>query len=103
MSYMLRFIQRFREDKTEEFIALEKRFAELEKNNPEFPKGIRYLPYKASELANTLIWECEFVSLEELHAALGFLESDPRHKELYDLQSQFFLEARTEIYKRFEV
>lgn len=103
MSYKLRFIQKFRKDKTAEFMELEKKFAELEKSVPEFPKGTRYIPYKARDPVNTLIWECEFPSLEDIDSALKLLETDIRHKELYDLQSQYFLEASTEIYEILEV
>ena len=42
MSYQLRFVQRFRLAKTAEFMALERQFADVEKQYPEFPN--RNLP-----------------------------------------------------------
>lgn len=99
MAYKLRFVQRFQEGEREAFLRLERQFAALERENPAFPKGRRYLPYSGREPGNTLIWECEFPSLADAQAALDFLGGDPQHEALYAQQSVFFLEAYTEIYR----
>jgi hypothetical protein len=99
MSYKLRFVQRFQQNKEKEFMELEKMFIQLEHEVKEFPKGKRFLPYTGREPANTLIWECEFPTLEEAQNALSFLENDPRHEELFQKQVQYFIESYVEIYK----
>jgi hypothetical protein len=103
MSYKLRFVQRFQESKRAEFLELEKQFAVLERTVCEFPKGKRYLPYSGREAANTLIWECEFETLEDAQKALAFLENDPRHEALYKQQSVYFIESYVEILKELGV
>ncbi len=102
MAYKLRFVQEFEEGRRAEFLALEKQFAVLERENPAFPKGRRYLPLSGREPTHTLIWECEFETLDGAFAALKFLGSDPEHEALYDRQSKLFTRAYTEIYQTFE-
>ena len=43
MSYKLRFVQTFKQEKAKEYLELEKLFAEFEQKYPEVPKGTRYL------------------------------------------------------------
>ncbi|HBE76389.1 MAG TPA: hypothetical protein DDW65_01195 [Firmicutes bacterium] len=102
MSYKLRLTQRFQEHKRSEFIELEKKFMQLERENPQFPKGKRYLSYIGREPGNTLIWECEFVSLDEVLKTLEFLRNNPDHDELFQQQVKFFLESYVEIYQALE-
>ena len=102
MKYKLRFVQRFKQDKADEFLKLEKKFMELEQKEPKFPKGKRFTPYWGKEPMNTLIWECEFSSLEEAVNAQVFLENNVMHKELLDEQIQYFIESYAEIYKSLE-
>jgi hypothetical protein len=102
MSYLLRFVQKYRPDKREEFLALESKFIELEKSVVEFPKGKRFTPYAGREPGNTLIWECEFDTLADAHKALSFLETDKRHEDLYLQQVPYFLDAYTELYQSIE-
>jgi len=102
MSYKLRFVQKFEQRNTEEFVELERKFAEFEKKYPEFPKGKRYFPYIARDPQNTLIWEADFDTLEELIEAKRFFENDSRHEELFQKQVKFFVESYTEIYKSFD-
>jgi hypothetical protein len=102
MSYKLRFVQHFKLDKTKEFLAIEKQFADLEQQSPEFPKGKRYLSVTGQEPSNTLIWECEFETLEAAQNALAFLLTDTRHEALFQTQSEFILDSFTEIYKPFD-
>ena len=101
MAYLLRFVQRFRPESKEEFLALEREFIKLESVNPGLPQGRRYLPFAGREPAHTLIWECEFETLEALNKAFSALEADSLHDKLYRRQVPFFLEAYTEIYERF--
>ena len=103
MSYKLRFVQRFQLNKKKEFLDLEREFIKLERDIPEFPKGIRYFPHSSLEPENTLIWECELATLQEVKDVIQFLESDIRHQKLYNLQLVYFLESRMEIYERMEV
>jgi hypothetical protein len=102
MGYKLRFVQHFRQDKADEFIKLEKKFMELEKNNSLFPKGKRFTPYFGREALNTLIWESDFETLEEAVKANQFLKENILHKELYDQQVKYFINSYTEIYKKLE-
>lgn len=99
MSYKLRFVQKFELGKSSEFLDIEKQFARFEEQYPEFPKGRRYLPLTGMHPSNTLIWECDFDTLEELHATHNFLMNDNRHEELFQVQSQYMLDAYTEIYR----
>ena len=99
MAYKLRLVQRFQENKRKEFLELEEKFIQLEKQNPEFPKGKRYLPCTGREPGNTLIWECQFATLEEVLKTLAFLGSNPSHEELFQQQVRFFLESYVEIYQ----
>lgn len=99
MSYKLRFVQSFKQENIQEYLALEHQFATLEANNPEFPKGRRYLPCTGKEPSNTLIWECDFDTLDKAQSALAFLVADDRHEELFRQQSKYILGTYTEIYK----
>lgn len=103
MAYLLRFVQKFQENNQAAFLELEKKFIQLEESNPEFPTGKRYLPYAGREPSNTLIWECEFPSLQAVQDTLDLLNRDPRHAELFQQQVQFFVESYVEIYQTVEV
>ncbi|WP_308639617.1 hypothetical protein [Paenibacillus silvisoli] len=102
MAYKLRFVQRFHAASREAFMELEQQFAKLERETAEFPKGRRYLPYSGREAMNTLIWECEFDSLEAAQQAVAFLEQDARHEELAKRQLPYFQDSYTEIYRLLE-
>ncbi|AZN43057.1 hypothetical protein [Paenibacillus albus] len=102
MAYKLRLVQRFHAASRAEFLELEHQFAKLERDIAAFPKGRRYLPYSGREAMNTLIWECEFDSLEAAQQAVAFLEEDARHEELARLQLPYFQDSYTEIYKLLE-
>ena len=99
MAYVLRFVQRFRIDSQDAFWELERKFAELERQAPAFPRGKRMRPIAGREPGHTLIWEGEFSSLVDVHAALGTLEASPEHTALFARQSPLMLEAYTEIYE----
>jgi len=101
MSFKLRFIQRFRAENEEAFMDLEKQFAELEKNNPAFPEGKRFRPYIGREPTNTLIWECDFPSMNEVTAALQVIEASSDHDALLEKAKDiaFYEDGYVEIYK----
>lgn len=102
MGYKLRFVQKIEMGKIDEFLELEKQFAQFEQQYPEFPEGNRYLPLSGMHPSNILIWECDFKSLEELNKAHQFLMGDNRHEELFKEQAQYMVDAYTEIYRPFE-
>ena len=99
MSFKLRFVQRFKQEYSREYLAMEKEFERLELESPGFPKGKRYLPVSGREPSNTLIWECDFDTLEAAQQALTLLMNDDRHEALFNEQSQYILGTYTEIYK----
>jgi hypothetical protein len=103
MAFKLRFVQKFEQKDTEAFVELERRFAEYERDYPEFPKGKRYFPYMARDPQNTLIWEADFDTLEKAIEAKLFFENDNRHEDLFQQQVKFFVESYTEIYKSFDI
>lgn len=99
MSYKLRFVQRFKQENSKEYLEMEKAFEKLETERPGFPKGKRYLPVSGREPSNTLIWECDFDTLEAAQNALSKLMSDDQHEELFNQQSSYIVGTYTEIYK----
>jgi hypothetical protein len=103
MAYLLRFVQRFRAADERAFMALERQFAALERRKRGFPRGRRCRPYAGREPAHTLVWECEFETLEAAERALATLDSDPDHAKLLRKQIRYFLEAYTEIYQVLEL
>jgi hypothetical protein len=78
---------------------LEARFQELERNAPHLPQGKRYQPVSGGVPTNTLIWECECASLDEVQSAIKKLAEDPAHTELFEKQSSYLLKSCTEIFK----
>jgi len=102
MTHLLRFVQRFEPSHRQEFLDLERRFVELERDDPRLPKGKRYLASLGREPQNTLIWECEFASLPgALEGATAF-DAHPRHDELFALQVPYIIESYTEVYEAFD-
>ena len=102
MSYKLRFVQIFKQEKIREYLAIEQQFAAFEKQYPEAPEGKRYIPCAGREASNTLIWECDFPTLEAAHKAQAFFMTDTRHEELYQTQAEYIVCTYTEIYKPFD-
>lgn len=97
MAYVLRFVQGYRPADRAAFMAYEARFAALEKRRPDLPQGRRSQPYAGREQTCTLIWECEFPTLEELNQALALLEADAEHEELFQKAAPTMTEMHTEI------
>lgn len=102
MAYMLRFVQEFRADCPEKFLALEQKFMALEHGTAGFPIGRRWLPVLGREPKNTLVWQSEFDSLDEAAAALLFLENNNSHEELLNEQIKYFVRSYAEIYRSLE-
>lgn len=101
MPYVLRFVQRFTAADEAAFMALERDFAALEVRK-RWPQGRRSRPFAGREPVHTLVWECEFASLDGVHQAVAEMSGDPDHERLLKQQLPFFLEAWTEVYEVLE-
>ena len=88
MAYKLRFVQKIDQAKKNEFLEIERKFMNFEKENPHMPQGTRYLPISGKEPTNTLIWECGFDTLEELMAQFQAIYDNPEHEELLKQQTR---------------
>jgi hypothetical protein len=98
MAYVLRFVQRFRAEDEAAFMALEARFAALERRKA-WPRGRRCRPFAGREPGNTLVWECELPTLAAVNELVATLGKDPDHARLLKRQIPFFLETWTEVYE----
>lgn len=103
MAYILRFVQHYQPSKQKAFIELEAKFKELERRNPDFPQGRRYQPLTGAEPNHSLIWECEFSSLQDVQSALAKIAADDTHTELFRQQSPYITDMRTEIFQVLEL
>lgn len=99
MSYILLFVQRYQASAAEAFLKLEAEFKELECRSPQLPQGRRYQMLSGCEQTNTLLWECEFASFDDVQNALKEMADDPTHTALFNKQRPYIVESRTEIYK----
>lgn len=99
MGTIMRIIQQFDPSHEHEFMTLEKKFDELEKKRPDFPKGKRMQPISANEPVNTLIWQYEFPDIETAYKALDFFNGDEEHEVLFRQQVIFMKNVRIEFYK----
>lgn len=102
MAYILRFVQQYRPADQGAFLKLEAKFHELERSCPDFPQGRRYQPVATNEPTNTLVWECEFKTLNDVERALAQLSDEQTHTDLFEQQSPYITGMRTEIYKVLE-
>lgn len=102
MVYKLRFVQKFKKANQALFLQIEKKFIELEKTEPGFPSGKRFLPVTGKEASNTLIWEAEFSSMEDVVSALHTIEDNTQHDELLAEQIEYMSDTYSEIYKQFQ-
>ena len=98
MAIVMRFVQRFQASKKQEFMDLEKQFAQLEHRGI-LPKGERMTPIAGREPGNTLIWEGRFESLRAAEEALKTLETSAQHTDLFQKQVPFFQDAWVEFYE----
>jgi len=103
MAYILRFTQSYQPAHHQEVLKLEAQFKDLERKNPDFPQGRRYQPVASGEATHSLIWECEFASLNDVEKALDKIEANPTHTELFAKQSPYFTNMRTELFKLLEL
>jgi hypothetical protein len=99
MSITMRIMQQFDAVKEREFLDLERKFAQLERERPDFPKGKRMQPISASEPCNTLIWEYSFKNIQEAYDILDFFSGDAGHETLLEKQLPFFKQVRIEFYR----
>jgi hypothetical protein len=103
MAYMLRFVQQFNPADERVFMDLEKKFAALERQAEGFPRGRRYQPYSGREPRHTLIWQCEFPTLESLNQALARLATSEEHDRLFAEVAPTMINSYTEIYEVLEM
>lgn len=99
MAYLLRFVQRFRPADEHVFMELERQFAALECQPGGMPRGRRYQPYSAREPRHTLIWQCEFPSIEEVNKALAGFAASQEHDRLFAEVAPTMIDTYTEIYE----
>jgi hypothetical protein len=102
MSITMRIMQQFDPAHEEQFMDLEKKFAELERKRPDYPKGSRMQPISASEPGNTLIWQCEFPDIESAYKVLDFFSGDDAHEALLKKQLPYFRQVKIEFYKNLD-
>ena len=101
MAYLLRFVQRIDTAHREDFLAVERQFARFEREH-NMPRGRRYLPVSGQQPTNTLIWECEFPTLEALTQQLTAIYAHPEHERLLAQQLPYMQDCYTEIYETFD-
>ena len=97
MSYVLRFVQEYAVADRDAFMALEARFAEMERRRDDWPTGRRLQTHAGPEPTNALIWEATFDSVAAAHDAIATIDADPEHADLFEQQSPYITRARTEI------
>ena len=102
MGIVMRIIQQFDPNHEHEFMVLEQKFDELEKNPPDYPKDKRMQPISASEPVNTLIWQYEFPDIETTYKTLDFFSGDEGHEMLFRQQVEFMKKVKVEFYKTLE-
>jgi hypothetical protein len=98
VAIILRLVQRFQHSKKDEFMTLEKEFAQLEHRGI-LPRGERLMPISGRDPGNTIIWQRRFESLAEAEKALKLFETDAEHTELANKQKHFFEGTWTEFYE----
>jgi hypothetical protein len=103
MSYILQFVQKFQPSAAEHFFRLEAEFKELERCFPEFPQGRRFQLLSQGQPTNTMVWEGEFASLDDVQNALKKLADDPNHTKLFEKQLPYIVEMHTDIYRVLEL
>lgn len=102
MAILMRIIQQFEPGREKEFMALEKKFDELEKQRPDFPSGRRMQPVSSSFPVNSLVWQCEFPDIASAYETLAFFNDDEEHDKLFRLQSPLMKEVKIEFYNILE-
>jgi hypothetical protein len=100
--YVLRFIQHYRPANRKAFLDIEAKFRDLEQCSQNLSQVRRSQPVASGASTHSLIWECEFSSLADVQEALAQLADDPTHTELFEQQSPYITEMRTEIFEVLE-
>lgn len=98
----MRIMQQFDPAHEREFMDLEKKFAQLEAARPDYPRGKRMKPISADQPCNTLVWQCEFPTLDAAHAALSLFAGDAAHEALFVKQTPFIKQVKIEFYENLE-
>ena len=101
MAVIMRLIQQYHPSHKQEFHALEKQFAELERRGV-LPRGERLIPISGREAMNTIVWQCRFESLCAAEAALKQIDSSAEHTELAKNQHPMFQQSWVEFYQVLE-
>jgi len=101
MAVIVRIVQQFHPGKRQEFMDLEKQFAELERHGI-LPRGERYAPISGREPGNTIVWQGRFESMNAATAALKLFETNPEHTELAKKQVHCFMNSWVELYEVLE-
>ena len=102
MGVTMRIVQQFDPRHESEFLALERKFAELEARRPDYPTGRRMQPIAAGHPCNTLVWECSFDTIQDAYDALDFFAGDAAHEDLLEQQLPFFRQVNVEFYRNLE-
>ena len=102
MSVIMRIIQQYEPQYENEFMALEKKFHELEKGRPDFPKGKRMQPISSQEPTNSLIWQYEFPDMDSAYKTLSFFKGDDEHELLFKNQVPYIKNVRIEFFNSLE-
>ena len=101
MAIVLRLVQQFQHSKKQEFMELERQFAELEHRGI-LPRGERLIPISSRDPGNTVIWQARFENFAAVEAALKLFETNPQHTELANKQKHFFESTWVEFYEVME-
>ena len=99
MGIVMRIIQQFEPGREREFMALEKKFDELERKRLDFPTGKRMQPVSSAFPVNSLIWQCEFPDIESAYKTLDFFNEDMEHEILFREQVELMKDVKIEFYK----
>jgi hypothetical protein len=99
MSYLFRFVQTYQPSAAQTFFELEARFKELERRSSQFPQDRQSQLMSEGEPTNTLIWDGNFSSLQDLQGALKTIAEDPTHTALFEKQLSLIVAMRTEVCK----
>lgn len=100
MVYKMRFVQTFDKKDEAAFLALEKKFIQLEEKTSNMKNGRRYVPVMGKEAVNTMIWEAEYDSAEEAMDALNIIQENPEHDELLEEQICYMRDSYVELYRQ---
>ena len=102
MSITMRIIQEFDAAHEQQFMELEQKFVELETRRPDYPKAKRMQPIAAGIPCNTLVWQCEFPTIQAARDTLDFFRGDAEHEALFEKQEPYFERVHIEFYQNLD-